>query len=161
MLLSRFCGTFLVFVGLIEKYGTNRESTVALQGCTERRGTTGLRCVLWFRCLCCTREVASAIILAIDISHFASAHIDTGVSQLGNFEKFFELARASGADEISDGNDATLGNSSLGLADTARAALGVARANANFDAFTRVLQTNDLDTLLAWRNRRIPLQPPA
>eukprot|EP01052_Picozoa_sp_SAG31_P051485 SAG31_NODE_12241_length_956_cov_1.211202_1_plen_84_part_00 len=31
MLLSRFCGTFLAFVGLIEKYGTNRES-VTLQG---------------------------------------------------------------------------------------------------------------------------------
>eukprot|EP01052_Picozoa_sp_SAG31_P017118 SAG31_NODE_1158_length_9605_cov_2.788555_9_plen_156_part_00 len=26
MLLSRFCGTFLVCIGLIEKYGTNRES---------------------------------------------------------------------------------------------------------------------------------------
>ena len=76
---------------------------------------------------------------------------------LGNFEKFFELARASGAEEGSA--DAANDTGSLGLSDTARAALGVARANANFDAFKHSLQ-NDLGAMLAWRNRRIPLQLP-
>eukprot|EP01052_Picozoa_sp_SAG31_P041333 SAG31_NODE_6240_length_2107_cov_1.253486_2_plen_71_part_00 len=35
MLLSRFCGTFLVFMGLIEKYGTDRES-VTLQTLNQK-----------------------------------------------------------------------------------------------------------------------------
>ena len=43
------------------------------------------------------------------------------------------------------------------MSDTARAALGVARADAKMEDFKHVLQ-NDLTGLLAWRNRRIPFQ---
>jgi hypothetical protein len=44
----------------------------------------------------------------------------------------------------------------LRLADTARAALGIARANAQFETFAKVVKT-DLPALLAWRNRRVPM----
>jgi tetratricopeptide (TPR) repeat protein len=88
------------------------------------------------------------------------------------FEKFFELARAaeteeddpSGAESAGGAQGAELASTSpssaesaLRLTDTARAVLGVARASAQFDAFAGVVKS-DLPALLAWRNRRTPLE---
>ena len=74
------------------------------------------------------------------------------------FEKFFELARAAETEEEpteeQTQSDAAGG---LRLADTARAALGLARGNAQMAVFADVVQ-KDLSALLAWRNRRTPLQ---
>lgn len=81
-------------------------------------------------------------------------------SSVQYFEKFFELARAAETeDEPAEGQE-EMPEGGLRLADTARAALGLARGNAQMATFAEVLQ-KDLPGLLAWRTRRVPLESKA
>lgn len=78
------------------------------------------------------------------------------------FEKFFELARAAETEDepehLAHSAERSMAGS-LRLTDTARAALGLARGNAQMAVFAEVVQ-KDLPGLLAWRNRRTPLADP-
>ena len=80
-------------------------------------------------------------------------------SSVQYFEKFFELARAAETEDdpaLDQATDEQAPGDGLRLADTARAALGLARGNAQMAVFAEVVQ-KDLGGLLAWRNRRTPL----
>ncbi len=80
-------------------------------------------------------------------------------SSVQYFEKFFELARAAETEDDEAQVPENTPAGGLRLTDTARAALGLARGNAQMAVFAEVVQ-KDLPGLLAWRNRRTPLADP-